>query len=219
MIELVSLSLKLISFETNGNFYNQKDGLFIGTPNYPCFAEIYIQREDKRVELESLSVEFVLNEINWNFYNQKDGLFNGASTFPCVTEIYINEWMEERWVLLNRQPTSIHLHPAHFSLTPAFCNTLKIIRTKVFHVIGQFLQIQTEKFKVVRFSWKLAHMHVGGADSNSELRFLKFWPQSSFLGNLGLKKLKLFVLPENWHLWYLGRSDSKSGVRFSKFRQ
>ena len=146
-------------------------------------------------------------------------LFNGAPTFPCVTEIYINEWMEERWVLLNPEPTSIHLHRAHFSLHLAFCNTLKIIRTKVFHAIGQFLQIQTEKFKVVRFYWKLAHMYVGGADSNSELRFLKFWSKSSFLGNLGLKKSKLFVLPENWHLWYLGRADSQSGVRFSKFRQ
>ena len=32
------------------------------------------------------------------------------------------------------------------------------------------------------------------------------------------KKLKLFVMSENWHTWYLGRADFKSGVRFSKFR-
>ena len=54
-------------------------------------------------------------------------------------------------VLLNRAPTStqlhppplssIHLHPAHFNLHPALCNTINVIRTKILHVIGQFPQI------------------------------------------------------------------------------
>ena len=38
-------------------------------------------------------------------------------------------------------PSSIHLHPAHFSLHPALCNTLNNIRTKISHVIGQFPQL------------------------------------------------------------------------------
>ena len=44
-----------------------------------------------------------------------------------------------------------HLHPANFSLHPALCNTLNISRTNILHVIGQFPQIQVEKFKVVHF--------------------------------------------------------------------
>ena len=34
-----------------------------------------------------------------------------------------------------------HLHAAHFSLHQALCNTLSVIRTKISHVIGQYLQI------------------------------------------------------------------------------
>ena len=50
------------------------------------------------------------------------------------------------------------LHPAHFSLHPTRGNSLNIIWTKISNVIGQFPQIQAEKFKVLRFDWKLAHM-------------------------------------------------------------
>ena len=52
----------------------------------------------------------------------------------------------------------IPLHPAHINLYPALYNTLSIIRTNILHLIGYFPQIQTEKFKVVRFGWKVAHM-------------------------------------------------------------
>ena len=38
-------------------------------------------------------------------------------------------------------PSSIHLHPTHFSLHEALCNTLNVIRTKISHVIGEFPQI------------------------------------------------------------------------------
>ena len=58
----------------------------------------------------------------------------------------------------------------------------------------------------------------GGSDSKFGLSFLKFWHQNSFSSKFGLKKSKLFVLPENWHTWYLGRAGSKSGVKFLKFR-
>ena len=47
-----------------------------------------------------------------------------------------------------------------------------------------------------------------GADSESGL---------GFSGKLGPKESKLSVLLENWHIWYLGTADSKSGVTFSKF--
>ena len=67
----------------------------------------------------------------------------------------------KQWVLLNRAPTSTHLHPpplifnqihppppssthlhpAHFSLLPALCNILNKIWTKILHVIGKFAQI------------------------------------------------------------------------------
>ena len=39
------------------------------------------------------------------------------------------------------QPRTIHLHSAHFSLHPALCKTLNVIRTKISHVIEQFPQI------------------------------------------------------------------------------
>ena len=48
--------------------------------------------------------------------------------------------------------SSIPLHLAHFNLHPALCNTSNIIR------IGKFPQISAEKFKVVRFDWKLVYM-------------------------------------------------------------
>ena len=59
--------------------------------------------------------------------------------------------------------------------------------------------------------------YIGGVDSKSRLRFLKFWPQNPFLGKFGPKKSKLSVLTENWHTWYLGSADSESGLGFLKF--
>ena len=61
-------------------------------------------------------------------------------------------------VLLSRAPTSTQLYPpppssfqlsvrstrlqlTHFSLHPAFCSILNVIRTKILHVIGQCLQM------------------------------------------------------------------------------
>ena len=38
------------------------------------------------------------------------------------------------------KPCTHLLHPAHFSLHLALCNTLNVIRTKILHVIGQFPQ-------------------------------------------------------------------------------
>ena len=48
--------------------------------------------------------------------------------------------------------------------------------------------------------------------------FLKFWPQNPFLGKFVVKKLKLFILPENWHTEYLDDADSYSDISFLNFQ-
>ena len=49
------------------------------------------------------------------------------------------------------QPSTIHLHLAHFNLHPALCNTLNVIRTKTLSLIELFSKISAKKFKVFRF--------------------------------------------------------------------
>ena len=72
---------------------------------------------------------------------------------------------KNKWVLLNRVPTSTqlhspppsstHLHPAYFSLHPALCNTLNNIWTKILHVIGAISQNLGQKIKSCSFWLKL----------------------------------------------------------------
>ena len=47
LIELVIILVEFMSFSCNGQYYDQKDGLFIGSPMSPAFAELYIQRAEK----------------------------------------------------------------------------------------------------------------------------------------------------------------------------
>ena len=47
LIELVNISVEFISFSCNNQYYEQKDGLFIGSPTFPTFAELYIQRVEE----------------------------------------------------------------------------------------------------------------------------------------------------------------------------
>ena len=88
-------------------------------------------------------------------------------------------------------------------LHPAICNTLNVIRTKILHVIGQLHQ----KFKVLTENWQT--WYIGGADSKSRLRFLKFrHPKIHFWTNL-VRKVVFF----SWKLaqmvcrgcWFLFR--------------
>ncbi|XP_057308243.1 uncharacterized protein LOC130646122 [Hydractinia symbiolongicarpus] len=44
LVRLVKISVEFMTFKIGNKFYNQADGLFIGSPASPCFAEIYIQR-------------------------------------------------------------------------------------------------------------------------------------------------------------------------------
>ena len=47
LIELAILSSEFMSFNIDQKYYNQNQGLFIGAPISPCFAEIYIQRVEE----------------------------------------------------------------------------------------------------------------------------------------------------------------------------
>ena len=106
-------------------------------------------------------------------------------------------------------PSSIHLHPAHFTLDPALCNTLNIIRTKISHLIGQFPQIHAKNSKLSVLTENWHTWYFGDADSRwSGLRFLKFQPRNQFLGRFGQRKSKLSVSPENWDTCYLKDADS-----------
>ena len=50
LIKLAQLSVAYNSFQINGKFYKQAEGLFIGSPASPAFAEIFVQR------LEEISI-------------------------------------------------------------------------------------------------------------------------------------------------------------------
>ena len=47
LIELVIILVEFMSFSCNGQYYDQKDGLFIGSPMSAAFAELYIQRVEE----------------------------------------------------------------------------------------------------------------------------------------------------------------------------
>ena len=82
--------------------------------------------------------------------------------------------------------TSTQLHPGHFSLHSALCNTLNIIRTKILHVIGNFPKFRRKNSKLSIFNGNWCMWYLGGADSKSRLRFLKF-----IFGQILAKKVKV----------------------------
>ena len=47
LIELVINSVEFMSFSCNDQYFDQKDGLFIGWPTSPAFSELYIQRVEE----------------------------------------------------------------------------------------------------------------------------------------------------------------------------
>ena len=47
VIESVIISVEFISFSCNGQYFDQKDGLFIVSPDSPEFTELYIQRVEE----------------------------------------------------------------------------------------------------------------------------------------------------------------------------
>ena len=94
------------------------------------------------------------------------------------------------------KPCTHLLHPAHFSLQLALCNTFSVIRTKISHLIEQF----------PRFMPKNSKLFVLPENWHTILNL--------FLGKFGPKRSKLTVLPENWHTWYLEDTDSYSHISF-----
>ena len=47
LTELVNISVEFMSFSCNNQYYEQKDGLFIGSSTSPALAELYIQRVEE----------------------------------------------------------------------------------------------------------------------------------------------------------------------------
>ena len=41
------MSVEFLSFSCNNQYYDQKDGLFIGLPTSPAFAELYLQEVEE----------------------------------------------------------------------------------------------------------------------------------------------------------------------------
>ena len=136
------------------------------------------------------------------------------------------------WVLLNHAPTftqlhppppnsfqpspsSIQLHPAHLSFHPVLSTLLE---PKYCMYLDNFPKFRPENWKLYILTENSHITYLGGADSESGIRFLKFRPQNSFLGKFGPKKSKLYVLPENWHTWYLEYVDSYSNISFLNFK-
>ena len=125
-----------------------------------------------------------------------------------------------------------HLHPAHFNLHPALSTSTQLISasTQLSATPSRLLEIKNRrqlgnfpklwpknsKLSILNKNWHT--WYIGGADSESRLRFLKLWPPNPFLGKFGTKKSNLFVLPENWYTWYLEDADSHSNISFLNFQ-
>ena len=148
------------------------------------------------------------------------------------------------WVLLNRAPSSTQLHPPppssfqpptsslqhpqqylkqniafNWAISPNLGRKIKScplwlkIDTIVFW--RWWFRNQTWIF-VLSENWCTKCLK--DTDSESRLRFLKFWPQNPFLGKFGPKKSKMSVLSENWYTWYLKHADSYSNISFLNFK-
>ena len=91
LIQLVSLSGKVMTFKINNKFYQQADGLFIGSLSSPCFAEICIQRCEEisvynmihalGIWLFKADYTFVITKQNKNNIPAELNKINGNSKF------------------------------------------------------------------------------------------------------------------------------------------
>ena len=79
------------------------------------------------------------------------------------------------------KPCTHLLHPAHFRLQPALCNTVNVIRNKTLHVIGQFPPKLGRKIQSCPFWLKIGtygllevlilNLHLDFWNSNSKIHF------------------------------------------------
>ena len=104
-----------------------------------------------------------------------------------------------------------HLHPA-----PSTSTQLISASTQLQQHSQQKFRPKNSKLSILTENW-LA-WYLGGADSEYRLRFLKFQPQSPFLGQFGPKKSKLSVLTENWRTWCLKDTDPYFNISFLNFQ-
>ena len=123
--------------------------------------------------------------------------------------------MEIKRVLLNRAPSSTQLISVstQLSATPS-----TIFQPKYRTLLGNFPKFRPKNSKLSILTENLHAWYIGGADSKSRLRFLKFRPQNPFLGKFGPKNSKLSVLSENWCTWYLKDADCYSNISFLNFQ-
>ena len=85
--------------------------------------------------------------------------------------------------------------------------------------LGSFSKFRAKNSNLSVLTENWHTWYLGGADSESGLRFLKFWLQNLFLGKFGPKKSTLDVLPdENWHTCYFKDADSYSNMSFLNFQ-
>ena len=103
-------------------------------------------------------------------------------------------------------PNSTHIHlPPSTSAQLILATTklsaipLTLLQPKCRMQLGNFPKFRpkTPKLFVLTENWQIYYL--GGVDSGSRLRFLKFLPQNPFFCKFGLKKSKLSLLAENWH--------------------
>ena len=85
------------------------------------------------------------------------------------------------------------LHPAHFSLHLALCNTLSVIRIKISHVIEQFSSFWLKIGTHGLLEELILNLHLG---------FWNFDPKIYFWANLGRKSQSCpFCLKTDTHGW------------------
>ena len=105
-------------------------------------------------------------------------------------------------------PSSIHLHLAHFSLHPALCKNLNVIRTKTSHVIGQFSPNLNQKTQSCPFRLKIGRNGIFEVlIRNPNLNFWSYVSKIHFWANLSQKNQ---VVRFPWKLAHIAKKVCKS---------
>ena len=120
------------------------------------------------------------------------------------------------WLLLNHAPISTQLHPpplssTHLHLLPpsSFQHPPSSLQHPQYYYNQNIAcnwaisPNSDQKNKSCPFGLKISTHGILEVytDSRFRLRFLKSQPQNPFLGKFGLKKSKLPLLPDNWHIY------------------
>ena len=82
---------------------------------------------------------------------------------------------------------------------------INVIRSKL---LGNFPKFRPKNSELSILTENWCSRYLGGADTESGLRFLKFRSQNPFLGKFVPKKPKFSILTENWRTEYIEDSVS-----------